>query len=101
MRERENEIRDVAESLRQLPYLCFMAKSLDGKTELLVENQRVTIHSFGDGKSGTGKIRGLAMDYITQIYIVEIDQPSPWEHDYTCINVPRGCITIIPENQFK
>lgn len=64
---------------------------------LLPNNQKILIHSFGDDLTHTGRIKGLIMDHITKIYIVELDPGNPWDHSYDCISCPEGCLTPQPK----
>lgn len=59
-------------------------------------NQRVLIHSFGDGIEHTGTIKGISWK-VGEIYcyIVQLDKPDPWNADWDCIVVPNGCLKII------
>lgn len=65
---------------------------------LYPNNQRVLVHSFGDPQnySHFGTVKGIALDHITKIYIVQLDPDSPWEWPYECITVPEGCLLKIP-----
>ena len=49
------------------------------KEDFYKDGDRVLVHSFGDKENATclGTVVGLASDYITQIYIVELDKPIP------------------------
>jgi len=72
------------------------------KEDFYKDGDRVLVHSFGDKENATclGTVVGLASDYITQIYIVELDKPipKPWgRYNYRCINVPDGCLSISEE----
>jgi len=68
--------------------------------EKLKQNQKVSIHSFGDGLVGTGKVVGVSSDMfpVLMIYIVEMDTDNPWKdqmNGYSCITVPHGCLDPI------
>jgi hypothetical protein len=63
------------------------------------KNDRVLIHSFGDGKSHKGTIRGISVNMapVVVIYIVELDPNNPWESEFDFITVPTACLTLIGE----
>lgn len=67
----------------------------------LQNGDRVLVHSFGDQTNATceGTVRGLSYDSIIQIYIVELDKPSPWPWEYDCITVPDSCLRKLDQPQ--
>jgi len=59
-------------------------------------NQRVIIHSFGDGIEHTGTIKGISWQVAeTSCYIVQLDKPDPWNSEWDCISVPVSCLRAI------
>lgn len=67
------------------------------KFNTMKNNQRVIIHSFGDGIEHTGTIKGISWQVADEIvgYIVQLDKPDPWKSEWDCITVPNSCLRAI------